>query len=138
MRIDEFGFTNDRAFYESVIKFREAAIADGWEAKPTYGDSEPLERCASLTKDGFKMHIKSRENEGRRYRYEAQVSIWGPDRLAIKTPTIYDMKLIEQGLKTCNKCGAIGDMFQYSFAGRCCENCLPEMRKLHEYPGWTN
>lgn len=44
-------------------------------------------------------------------------------------------------LSTCPVCGKsvpYKEQFGYSFAGRCCEECLPEMKKKHEYPGWYN
>ena len=29
------------------------------------------------------------------------------------------------------------DQRRYSFAGRCCMNCLPKMKAIYEKPGWT-
>lgn len=44
-------------------------------------------------------------------------------------------------LDICPKCKrkvGLANMKQFSFAGRCCEKCLPEMRKEYEQPGWYN
>ena len=41
----------------------------------------------------------------------------------------------------CNMCHQfVGykDIHQYSFAGKCCSNCLSEAKKKYEYPGWYN
>ena len=41
----------------------------------------------------------------------------------------------------CPKCGkrvGLANMKQYSFAGRCCPDCLPGMQEKHEQPGWYN
>jgi len=136
----DFGFTNDRADLERVIQFRDAAVADGWVMTPTY-DFESVDRASHLHKDGFVISILSRDNSEaeRNYKYEAQVSIWGPDGMAIKPPQTYDWPTIQAGLRTCNKCGATDvNTERYSFAGRCCAACLPEMRRQHERPGWTS
>lgn len=135
--VDEFGFTNDPSDLNAVVAWREAAVKDGWSIQPTFY-TEPVESHASLYKEGFQAHVKARIKTKGKWKYEAQVCLWGPDRLAVRVPKIYDWEKIVVGLKTCNVCGAIGETFQYSFAGRCCENCLPDMKKKHEYNGWTN
>lgn len=38
----------------------------------------------------------------------------------------------------CKKKVGLAKMNRYSFAGRCCPDCLPEMRKQYEQPGWYN
>lgn len=30
-----------------------------------------------------------------------------------------------------------GFPFRFSFAGRACAACIPEMRRVHERPGWS-
>jgi len=134
---NEFGFTNDQEELNAAVAWREAAIKDGWIIEPTY-KLEPMESHASLKKEGFHATVMARIKTSGRWKYEAQVSVWGPDRLAIRPPRIYSWEAIVAGLNTCNVCGNTGEMFSYSFAGRCCENCLPDMKKKHEYPGWTN
>ena len=136
-----FGFTNDDAKFQAVADWFDAAIADGWLAEQTY-KHEPLERAARLRRDGFTAQILRRsEANGRKpgkWKYEAMVSLWGPDRLAINPPFPYDMTAIIAGLRTCNACGATDvETQRYSFAGRCCAECRPEMARKHEYPGWT-
>ena len=135
---DEFGLTNDEKEFNEVSAFREDAIADGWEAKPGSA-SELIEDYAHLNREGFKMHVLSRKNQGK-YKFQAQVSIWGPDGLAIGLlgPS-YNWEEIKAGLRRCNNCGKQDvETQRYSFAGRCCAGCRPEMAKTHEYPGWTN
>ena len=48
---------------------------------------------------------------------------------------------LQEKVDTCPICGKkVGreNMRGYSFAGRCCEECLPEMKKKYEYKGWYN
>ena len=70
---------------------------------------------------------------------EGSVSIWGPDSLAIAVPMPYSWDAIVAGARTCSACGKTDvDTQRFSFAGRCCAACLPEMRRQHERPGWTS
>jgi hypothetical protein len=136
---DQFGLTNDEQEIDEVSAFREAAIADGWEAKPGSA-GELIESYAYLTKDGFTMHVLARRQEGMKFKFQASVNIWGPDGLAIQlTGPIYDWESIKAGLRRCAECGKEDvDTQRYSFAGRCCADCRPELAKKHEYTGWTN
>lgn len=134
----DYGFTNDKERYDAAVAYRTAAIADGWNCEPTYGEHEAVERAARLTREGFVIQIISREKNVGKWNYEASVSIWGPDGLQIEPPERYDWNQIVANLKRCNHCHKVVDTTQrYSFAGRCCDKCLPEMRRVHEYPGWT-
>lgn len=133
---DEFGLTNNREYFDMANKYREDAISDGWTATATYGDGEPIERHATLEKDGFKMHIMAREGAGR-YKYQASVTIWGPDRLQVRPPDKYDWQYIKDGIRRCCHCLSIGETFQAGFAGRYCAKCIPEQKRIQEYPGWT-
>jgi hypothetical protein len=134
----EFGLTNSQADIDAVHAFREAAKADGWTCEPTYA-SEPEESAARLSREGFTMQLLSRANKPpNRYGFQAQVNIWGPDGLAINPPEVYDWQKIKAGLTTCSNCGKTDVPTQrYSFAGRACEACLPEMRAKHERGNWT-
>lgn len=119
-----------------VTEWRNAAVADGWEVRPLY-DNEPIESAAKLTREEFVVHTISRPAV-RHWRERADISGWGPDGLSIAIPLPYDMDRIRQALRRCNPCGAQDvDTHQYSFAGRCCAECLPAMKRKHEYPGWT-
>ena len=135
----KFGFTNDKAEYDRVVAFRMAAIADGWTLAPTY-EHEPAESHATMSSDGFKAHVKARiKQPGEKWKYETEVSLWGPDGLHIPTPEVYSMDTLVEALRVCPKCKAKDvDTVRYSFAGRCCNVCLPEMRRRHEYPGWAS
>jgi len=137
----DFGFTNDIARWQAVNAYRDAAATDGWSIRPTYG-SESIERAASLERDGFKMMVLSRDNsdqKARKWKYEAQVSIWGPDGLAINPPATYDFAKIEALTRHCNYCKADDiETERVGFAGRCCAKCLPSMRAKIETPGWCN
>ena len=135
---NKFGLTNDINEHLAAVAFREAAISDGWIAAALY-DNEPMESYAHLTKDGYAMHVNARVGNSGCYKYQAQVSIWGSDGLAIKAPKIYDHDAIfKEGMNRCVNCGAIGETFRYGFAGRCCRICLTEMRKKYEFPGWRD
>lgn len=130
----EFGLTDDKKLLDAAAAFRDAALADGWTHKDKASDG-----VVHLTKEGFVLHVMTRENpNGNTWKYQAEVSIWGPDRLAIKPPDVYDWKAIQAGLMTCNECGATEvATVRFSFAGRACLKCLPEQKAKHEKGNWT-
>jgi len=137
----EFGFTNNKIWYERAVAWREAAVADGWSIRPTYEKHEPVERAAQLMKEGFACQILTRDNstEKRKYAFEATVNVWAPDGMSILVPDVYDWQAIKAAVRTCSACGASDvDVHRYSFAGRCCEKCLPELKAKYEKPGWDN
>jgi len=123
----QYGFTNDLAQLEAVRKFRDAAIADGWQAKPTYPDHEDIGRASSLSRDGWTMSIMSRENIGK-WKGKAEITIWAPDGLQIEPPATYDWATIQDRLNVCLACKK---RVQTTYR-------LPALKKEHEYPGWTN
>jgi hypothetical protein len=141
MNTNKWGFSNDVADLEAVRQWVATAVADGWQIEPTY-QTEPVESAATLDKGGFRAMALMRdrgENHDRRYRYEAKVSAWGPDGLAISVPATYDFALIEKAVRRCGECGREDvDTQRVGFAGRTCADCLPAARKKHEYSGWTN
>ncbi len=134
----DFGFTNDKEQYDAAIAFRKDAVKDGWSIKPTYITLESIDRASTLEKEGFKCSILTRTNIGK-WKYQASVAIWGSDGMVISAPFKYDWNVIKAGLRRCNTCKKEDvDVFCVGFAGRVCKECLPEQRKKHEYPGWTN
>ncbi len=133
-----FGLTNDENELIRVNKWRNDAIADGWEHRPTYPKEEE-DRASSLQKEGWKALILARVNDNKKFRFEAEISVWAPDGLVISPPASYDFDLLKKGTRICSHCGKQDiDTFRFSFAGRCCKECLPEMRRKHEYPGWCD
>lgn len=136
---NEFGFTNEAAEFERVQTFKRACLSDGWTIAATY-QHESIERAFKLTKDGFLIQGLTRTNEpDKKWRYEASLSCWGPDSLAISLPDTYDFESIKIGVRACDACDASDvDTHRYSFAGRCCAKCLPEMKRKHERPGWCD
>lgn len=114
-----------------------AAVADGWTIEPTYPGHEPVETAWRLSRAGFSVQGLSRP-EADRMTPCASVHIWGPDALQIKPPPVYDWDAIVRGSRTCTACGAQDvDTQRYSFAGRCCAACRPEMARQHEQGNWT-
>lgn len=135
--MSEFGFTNDSKDFIEVCKWKHAAIKDGWSIEPTY-QIEDVSSAATLHKDGFTASIYTRRNIGK-WRYEANVSVWGPDGLAIIVPRMYNWKEIKRATRRCNYCKAENvNTKRVGFAGRCCDNCHPTLKPKIEYPGWDN
>jgi hypothetical protein len=136
----DFGFTNKLEDLESARQWVADAVADGWTIEPTYR-TESIKRAATLTKDDYKALVLMRDDShtpGSRFKYTAQVSVWGPDGLAINVPREYDFALIEKAVRRCSECGVDDiDTQRVGFAGRVCAACLPAAQKKHEYPGWT-
>ena len=59
----------------------------------------------------------------------------------LSTPLSEIIQRTKIELEKCPVCGKAvkyKDQHTFSFAGRCCADCLPRMRKEHEYPGWYN
>lgn len=125
----EWGFTDSIHDFNAVVAWRDAAIADGWEHRPTYGTHESEDRACKLTKDRFVVQVLTRTHEKAKRRYEAQVSAWGPDGLAIRVPDIYDWHAIQSAVMRCNYCGACPvETSRVAFAGRACGTCGPQER----------
>jgi hypothetical protein len=125
-----------RTFVELAHRWREAAIADGWQAEPTYGDHEPLEQAWKLRRDGYTIQGLSRPGSDKMLP-SAAVHIWGPDGLAIKPPVEYDSAAILRGSETCSECGAHPVKTErVAFANRVCADCAPDARRKYETPGW--
>lgn len=114
------------------------AVADGWSIEPTYSQ-EPVERAARLRRDGFSVQALMRDNDRPHGRtIETSIHVWGPDGLAVRPGLKYNFDQLRAGLRTCNSCRATDvPTRRYSFAGRCCEACLPAMRAKHEQGNWT-
>lgn len=139
---EEYGMTDDPQFVEKVRAYVAAARADGWTWKKRYA-SEPEHWGAELDRSGFKIVALSRGDDTKPfsggYKYQASIHIWGPDGLAIKPPDTYDWAAIQAGVTQCNLCNKTGvKTFRYSFAGRCCHECIPAARAEHERPGWNS
>lgn len=134
----QFGFTNDKAKFGAVFAFRDAAVADGWTIRPTYGEGESVDRASTLNRDGYVMMVLTRTHEGPKWKYEADVSIWGPDGLAILPPPIYDMAEIKRRGRICLDCGAENvETARGGFAGRSCKACAP-IQEAKLGPGYYN
>lgn len=135
----EYGFTNDPDLLAATQAWRDAAVADGWSVEPTYGDHEPVESAAKLTRQGWVCLILTRTKEaGRKWRFEAEVSVWAPDRLRVETPAFYDFEALVAGTRVCSACKAADvETQRFSFAGRCCAACRPEMARQTEQGNWT-
>lgn len=134
----EFGFSNDQARFDAVVAWRDAAIADGWSVEPYFPNHEPVSSASKLRREGYIASILTREKVNSKWKFECQMSVWGPDGLAIKVPVVYDWQKISTSQRRCNYCKAEDvETHQVGFAGRACAACLPAQRKRQEYPGWT-
>lgn len=143
----DFGFTNDEAQYRQVKAWRDAAVADGWSVEPTYAPQgkskgEPVESAAKLHRDGWTASILTRDNQdkpGRKWKYEAQVSVWDPNGRGVAPGATYDWDRLREDSLRCDKCGTLVDRVHHvGFANKACADCLPAMREKMEYPGWAD
>ena len=119
-------------------EFIKAMIADGWEYDPELVhrvNAKTPQHWLQLQKEGWNACIFEVNEEGTFTRS----SVWGPDKLQIVIPEEYSMEAFIAALRTCMYCKATDvDTQRVSFAGRCCEKCLPKKRKELEYPGWCS
>ena len=125
---------------ERAESWRVALRADGWESSPIYNQyaRDHGDRSFEYHRDGWTIHIY---DQPAHFKTERQISIaaWGPDRLAVELPEVYNFEQMERNLLLCCYCKKyVSETVSIGFAGRCC----PECRKLHahevEYRGWTN
>ena len=136
--IPSCGLTNDVELYDSIKEYLECMLNDGWVNKNP-DSTEPIENYARLIKDNFQASLVRRIIDSPKYKYSVGLSIWGPDGLCIGVPITYDWELIKSMTKYCTHCNKSNvDTFRFSFAGRCCKECLPELKKRFEKPGWCN
>ena len=137
---NKYGFSDRDEDILAAQEFVRLAIADGWTISK-YFDTEPVDQACKLSREGFKMSVLTRTNDPSVsfWKYEAHISIWGPDGLIIATPQKYDWDALVAALRHCPQCQATDvSTVRFSFAGRCCNTCLPEMRRIHELPGWCD
>ena len=114
---------------EQIRAWRDAAVANNWTVKPTY---EP-DKAVTLTRDGFVAIATMFGNNG------DSLTVWGPDNLQIVVPVEYSWDCIQENLKRCLECKRISDAVDRAgFAGRYCNECLPEQRRVREFAGWAN
>jgi hypothetical protein len=127
--------------YERVVAYRNAAVADGWSIEPTYASDESVDSAARLKRDGFVMQILTRRKEqpSGKINYEADVAVWGPDRLCIRPGQVYSMEHLTAELRSCHYCGKKDvPTQQVAFCSRCCAECAPKQRAIQEQPGWCS
>jgi hypothetical protein len=127
---------------EAVKAWRDAAVADGWEIAPTYGNHEPVTSAASMTREGFKAMVLTRENlnpDLPKPICKFNVSAWAPDGIAIRVKFPYNWENIKAEVTTCPVCNRTSiPTIRVGFANRSCDECAPELRKRIERPGWTS
>ncbi|EJL40764.1 hypothetical protein PMI08_04231 [Brevibacillus sp. CF112] len=116
-----------------VKAWRDAAVADGWDIEPIY-ETESVETAARLGKEGFTAVVYARN---RANRYDQSVCVWGPDRLSVKVPTVYDWDYIKSGLEHCEKCPTIGPTVGLAFANRVCPACRAKYEAQYAGSGWA-
>ncbi|MGC9030088.1 MAG: hypothetical protein ACP5LD_10500 [Desulfomonilaceae bacterium] len=120
---------------EKVREWVKSAEADGWKTYHGLSGLLGMEEAVRGAKvvDGlgeFNFVAIIGEN--------SEVGMWGPDGLQTVVPFPYRSPGADL-LETCPVCGATGvKTYQYSFAGRACAKCLPEMKRKYESPGWYN
>lgn len=134
---NDWGYSNDATRFNEINQFVADAVADGWTLEQTY-DSEPSMRACKLKREGFVISVITRKNVGK-WKYEANIHAWAPDKLAVIVPAVYSWDAFKDSQTTCNLCLKAGvETQRYSFAGRCCADCIEQARKDHEQPGWCD
>lgn len=115
-----------------VIAWREAALADGWTHEPIY-KNEAEETAMQLDKEGFHAQVYLRENPS-----DFCLAVWGPDRLAIEPPVVYNFEGIKRLVNVCEKCSKEGPTVRLAFANRVCPDCRKKFAPTYEAPGWCD
>lgn len=118
----EFGYSDSQKQFDDCVQWRKDAVADGWEIKPTYGDHESVESAAELKRDGFVALVLTRLNRGK-WKFEAIVNLWAPDRRHMATTFPYSWQAIKSAFDKCHH-----EMDAGKNVGRClteykCKKC---------------
>lgn len=122
---------------QRVREFRAAAIADGWELSATNAARESIDRAWELNRGGFIIRGLTRDEIPGKSLTEFTMSAWGPDRISIRLPRVYDWETILAEVRTCPECNASDvDTVRVGFANRACKSCAPGLRQVIERPGW--
>jgi hypothetical protein len=117
-------------FRAQLEAWKAAAEADGWVCTHTYKEDDP--HYTLKRESGWQARISLRE-------YHLAIHVWRPDGMSVGwIPQVYDRDSLMKGAKSCHQCGKIAPLSRYSFAGLAYAECLPDMQKQFEYPGWTN
>ena len=134
----DFGFTNSKERFNAAVAYKKALMNDHWKVDESYKD-RPTEEMVKLNRGGFIALFVTRKHDVGKWKFEAAVSLWGPDGLVIVPPEKYNWKAIRRSITICGYCESKkAETFRVGFAGRCCSECLDRVRKKVEYPGWCS
>ncbi len=126
---------------EQITAWIDAAVADGWEVTPIYGDHEGIATAAKLTRDGYVVNAFRRPPgfKGGAPRGEYNMSAWCPDRISLTLPDVYSFDGVVAATRVCSCCKKPDVPTQrVAFANRVCADCLAKERARLETPGWYN
>ena len=123
----------------AVITWRDAAIADGWNAAPTYGN-ETMDRAVTMERDGFKAMILTREPEPDGFENaHYSINVWCPRGLALAPSMPYSFERLQRNTQLCSECGKIKESVErVAFANRVCSECAPKARAKYETKRWCD
>jgi len=124
---------------QDVRAWKIAAFTDGWGVQRSY-QNEPVDSACTMWRHDpdFKALLLMREKSETRTRGYFNISIWGPDGLFVRPIFPYHMATLLDELHVCSSCGAKNiTPYRYSFAGRCCADCLPKLQARYERDGWN-
>ena len=111
--------------------------ADGWVSERIYpksGDGEfDPSKSTKWAREGFNVSIYRKADA----LSPDHVCGWGPDGLALDLSKSYSWQMVQDALKVCSNCGAVGPTVRVGFAGRVCPACRVILAPRIEYPGWT-
>jgi hypothetical protein len=120
--------------------WRDAAILDGWDARPTY-KHEGMNRAFSLERDGWLTMGLARPGDDEAPPLpNGMITVYAPDKLQVLVPIVYPgMDVLASMARRCDKCERMDvDTRRVGFANRVCADCHPEMQAAIETPGWCD
>ncbi len=141
-----FGIGATEKNRQAAADWAKAAIADGWDWRPTYSNQKTSEGedpslewgDITLIKDGFHIAMYRRHSGHKPPKLCIEVCGWGPDKLAFKVPDEYDMEKIKSLMEICSECRTTGKTVRIGFAGRVCPACRKKLKSKIEFPGWCD
>lgn len=108
-------------------KWRDEAIADGWEHRPLFlGQTEDESVVLELANFQIVLNIAKNEILG-----------WGPDYLLIEVPEVYDFNEIYDSIYICHFCHkSVATIQRIGKSLRACPPCYQEYFKTRDV--WDN
>jgi hypothetical protein len=123
---------------QRAAAWNKALADDGWIKSQIYKNSPTQQQCFKYARGGWIVHVYDYpflNHKG----WTVDICAWGPDKLSVDLPEVYDWDVMQTNLNRCTYCKKlVAVVSRLSFAGRACPACAAALAPTVEYRGWTN